>query len=83
MSETPASPAPAPAAPAAPAAKPAQMAPEGYLCAHCGAPMKVYAQWAGTVEYVCPTLKDDPPILADKYAEWRDLYLKSRVSVAR
>ena len=95
MSETPA-PTPTPAAPkpaaaagaapavaaAAPAAppKPVELAPEGMNCPHCGERMRVWARYAKTIEYACPTLKDEAPVLADKYAEWRDLLLKSRVS---
>jgi len=75
MSETPV---PAPAA--APAAKPVELAPEGVDCPHCGARMRVYARYAQSVEYVCPALKEDPPVLADKYVEWRNLYLKTRLN---
>ena len=84
MSEAPvpaAAPAAAPA-PAAPAAKPVELAPEGTNCPHCGARMRLYARYAKSVEYVCPTLREDPPVLADKYVEWRNLYLKSRVTLA-
>jgi hypothetical protein len=81
MSETPVPAAAAPA-PVIPAAKPVELAPEGTHCPHCGARMKLYARYAKSVEFVCPTLKDDPPVLADKYVEWRNLYLKSRVSQA-
>jgi hypothetical protein len=63
-------------------AKPVELAPEGVLCPHCGARMRVYARYAKSVEYVCPSLKEDPPVLADKYVEWRNLYLKSRVNQA-
>lgn len=82
-----ATPNPAPAAaPAAAAAavapKPVELAPEGTNCPHCGERMRVYGKYAKTIEYCCPTLKDEPPVLADKYAEWRDLLLKSRVSKA-
>ena len=94
MSETPAptpaaAPAPAsaaaatPAAPAAPAAapaKPIELAPEGINCPHCGERARVWARYAHSIEYACPTLKEDSPVLADKYAEWRDLLLKSRQS---
>jgi hypothetical protein len=84
MSETPtpAAPAAAPAAaaPAAPAAKPVELAPEGIVCPHCGERARVWARYAQTIEYACPTLKDDAPVLADKYVEWRDLLLKSRIS---
>jgi len=76
---------PAPAAPAAAAvapAKPVELAPEGTNCPHCGERMRVYGKYAKSIEYCCPTLKDEPPVLADKYAEWRDLLLKSRVSKA-
>jgi hypothetical protein len=79
-------PAPAPAAPAAAAtvapAKPVELAPEGVNCPHCGERMRVYGKYAKSIEYCCPTLKDEPPVLADKYAEWRDLLLQSRVSKA-
>lgn len=71
--------APRPAAAAAPA-KPMELAPEGTDCPHCGQRMRVYARYAKSVEYCCPTLKEDPPVLADKYADWRDLLLKSRVT---
>jgi len=74
-----AAPAAAPA-PAAPPAKPIDLAPEGNNCPHCNERMQVWAKYSKTVEYACPTLKADPPVLADKYAEWRDLLLKSRVS---
>ena len=87
MSETPtpaapasAPAAPAAAAPAAPAAKPIELAPEGINCPHCGERARVWARYAQTIEYACPTLKDDAPVLADKYVEWRDLLLKSRIS---
>lgn len=76
-------PAPAtPAAPAAVAAKPVDLAPEGTNCPHCGERMRVYGKYATTVDYCCPSLKEDPPVLADKYAEWRDLLLKSKVTKA-
>jgi hypothetical protein len=76
-------PAAAPAAAAAVApAKPVELAPEGTNCPHCGERMRVYGKYAKSIEYCCPTLKDEPPVLADKYAEWRDLLLKSRVSKA-
>jgi hypothetical protein len=70
----------APAAPAAAPAKPVELAPEGTNCPHCGERMRVYARYAKTIDYCCPTLKEDPPVLADKYAEWRDLLLKSKVT---
>ena len=89
MSETPTpAPAVAPAAPAAPAAapaapaKPVELAPEGVNCPHCGERARVWARYGKTIEYACPTLKEDAPILADKYVEWRDLLLKSRISKA-
>lgn len=72
--------APAAPKPAAPPAKPVELAPEGEDCPHCGKRMRLYARYAKSVEYCCPDLKEDPPVLADKYAEWRDLLLKSRVS---
>lgn len=75
--------APAPAAAAAPApapAKPLDLAPEGTNCPHCGERMRVYGRYAKSVDYCCPSLKEDPPVLADKYAEWRDLLLKSKVT---
>jgi hypothetical protein len=78
MSETPAA---APAAPAAATApKPVELAPEGLNCPHCGARLKLWARYEHSVEYACPSLKEEPPVLADKYADWRDLLLKSRVS---
>ncbi len=82
-SPAPAPAAPAAAAPAAPAAapaKPVELAPEGVNCPHCNERMRVYARYAKTIDYCCPTLKEDPPVLADKYNEWRDLLLKSKVS---
>jgi len=42
--------------------------------------MRVFAHYSRSVEYCCPSLKEESPVLADKYAEWRDLYLKSRVT---
>lgn len=82
----PAAPAAAPVAPApkpaAPPAKPVELAPEGMDCVHCGQRLRLYAKYAHSVEYCCPSLKEDSPVLADKYAEWRDLYLKSRVTKA-
>jgi len=78
--------APAPAAapaspkPAAPPVKPVELAPEGLDCPHCGQRLRVYARYASSIEYCCASLKEDPPVLADKYAEWRDLFLKSRMS---
>ncbi len=68
--------------PAAPPAKPVELAPEGLDCPHCGQRLRVYARYAKNIEYCCPSLKEDPPVLADKYADWRDLLLKSRVSKA-
>jgi hypothetical protein len=87
MSETPVPSAPAavPAAAAAPAVapvKPVELAPEGVNCPHCGERARVWARYAHSVEYACPTLKEDAPVLADKYVEWRDLLLKSRISKA-
>ena len=76
-------PAPKPAAVAAPTAaptKPIELAPEGNNCAHCGERMRVYAKFTRSIEYCCPSLKEDPPVLADKYAEWRDLLLQTKVS---
>ena len=66
--------------PAAPPAKPVELAPEGTDCPHCGQRMRVFAHYSRSVEYCCPSLKEESPVLADKYAEWRDLYLKSRVT---
>lgn len=74
---------PAPAAAARPAAvppKPVELAPEGMDCPHCGQRLRLYARHARSVEYCCPGLKEEPPVLADKYAEWRDLLLRTRVS---
>ena len=79
MPETPA----AAAVPTATAPKPVELAPEGLDCPHCGARLKLWARYERSVEYACPNLKDEPPVLADKYNEWRDLYLKSRASVAQ
>lgn len=75
-----AAPAAAPAVATAAPAKPVELAPEGTNCPHCGERMRVYARYQKTIDYCCPTLKEDPPVLADKYAEWRDLLLKSKVS---
>jgi hypothetical protein len=83
---TPAPAAAAPATAAAPAAapavpaKPVELAPEGINCPHCGERARVWARYAKSIEYACPTLKEDAPVLADKYVEWRDLLLKSRIS---
>lgn len=60
--------------------KPMELAPEGMDCPHCGQRMRVFAKYPRSVEYCCPGLKEESPVLADKYAEWRDLLLKSRVS---
>jgi len=81
-SPTPASPAVLAAAPvkAAQPVKPLDLAPEGTDCPHCGQRMRVFARYTNSIEYCCPTLKEDAPVLADKYVEWRDLYLKSRVT---
>lgn len=68
--------------PAIAPAKPVELAPEGTDCPHCGQRMRVFAKYARSVEYCCPALKEESPVLADKYAEWRDLYLKSRVTRA-
>jgi hypothetical protein len=65
---------------AAPPPKPLDLAPEGTDCPHCGQRMRVFARYTHSTEYCCPTLKEEAPVLADKYAEWRDLYLKSRVT---
>ena len=67
-------------APAAAPPKPVDLAPEGVNCPHCGERMRVYGKYAKSIEYCCPSLKEDPPVLADKYAEWRDLLLKTLVS---
>lgn len=88
MSEAPVPASPAPVAPAAapaaavaaPPAKPVELAPEGVNCPHCGERARVWARYAKSIEYACPTLKEDAPVLADKYVEWRDLLLKSRQS---
>ncbi len=81
--ETPASPTPAPAAapaappaPAVPAFKPA---PDGMTCKVCNAALKYGIEGKSTQEFVCSTLKDEGPILADKYEEWRDHWVGSRV----
>ncbi len=83
MSETPAaSPAPAPVAPAAPAKAPEppiELAPEGMLCAVCNERLRVGTRYSTVIEYVCSKLKDEGPILADKYADWRDHWVASRV----
>lgn len=73
-------PAAAPVAPAAPAAPVFKPAPDGMTCKICGAPLK-YAPASGSSsqEFVCSTLKDDSPILADKYEEWRNHWVGSRV----
>lgn len=68
------------AAPVTAPAKPVELAPEGVNCPHCGERARVWARYAKSIEYACPTLKEDAPILADKYAEWRDLVVKSRIS---
>jgi len=66
----------APAAPAAPAFKPA---PDGMTCKVCNAPLRYGVEGKVTQEFVCSTLKDDAPILADKYDEWRNHWVASRV----
>lgn len=70
------------AAPVAAPAKPVELAPEGMNCPHCHERMRVYARYAKSIDYCCPSLKEDPPVLADKYNEWRDLLLKSKVTQA-
>ena len=83
-SPTPAAPSPAPAAaaPAAAAAAPAPVfkpAPDGMTCKICNAPLRYGQEGQSTQEFVCSTLKDDSPILADKYEEWRNHWVGSRV----
>jgi hypothetical protein len=68
---------PAPASVQEPAV---ELAPEGFDCPHCGQRLRLYARYARTVEYCCPSLKTDPPVMADKYAQWRDLLLQTRRS---
>jgi hypothetical protein len=82
MAAAPVAPRPAAAATAVAPAKPVELAPEGMDCPHCGQRLRVYARYAHSVEYCCASLKEDPPVLADKYADWRDLYLKTRVTKA-
>lgn len=72
-----AAPAVAPAAPAAPTFKPA---PDGLTCKICNAPLRYGIEGKTTQEFVCSTLKDEGPILADKYEEWRDHWVGSRVT---
>jgi hypothetical protein len=74
-----ATPAPAPAAPAAPAVPAFKPAPDGLTCAICQAPLKYGIEGKTTQEFVCSTLKDEGPILADKYEEWRNHWVGSRV----
>jgi hypothetical protein len=64
------------AAPAVPAFKPA---PGGLTCKVCNAPLKYGPEGKTSQEFVCSTLKDDSPILADKYEEWRNHWVASRV----
>jgi hypothetical protein len=79
-----ASPNPVPAAaavaavPAAPAAPPFKPAPDGMTCKICNAPLRYGAEGKITQEFVCSTLKDDSPILSDKYEEWRNHWIGSR-----
>jgi len=76
-----ATPNPSPAAaPAAPAFKPA---PDGMTCKVCNAPLKYGPEGKSSQEFVCSTLKDDAPILADKYEEWRNHWVGSRVVKAK
>ena len=84
--DTPANPAPAApaaapvaAAPVAPAAPTFKPAPDGMTCKVCNAPLKYGPEGKTSQEFVCSTLKDDAPILADKYEEWRNHWVASRV----
>jgi hypothetical protein len=71
--------APAAAAPVAPAAPTFKPAPDGMTCKVCNAPLKYGPEGKTSQEFVCSTLKDDAPILADKYEEWRNHWVASRV----
>jgi len=79
----PAAPAAAPAAPVAPAAPAFKPAPDGMTCKVCNAPLKYGPEGKSSQEFVCSTLKDDAPILADKYEEWRNHWVGSRVVKAK
>jgi hypothetical protein len=48
-------------------------------CKVCNAPLRYGTEGQSTQEFVCSTLKDDSPILADKYEEWRNHWVGSRV----
>ncbi|MES2201060.1 MAG: hypothetical protein V4498_02290 [candidate division FCPU426 bacterium] len=72
----PAAPAAAPVAPPAPTFKPA---PDNLTCKVCNAPLRYGQEGKTSQEFVCSTLKDDSPILTDKYEEWRNHWVASRV----
>ena len=69
----------APAAPVKAPEPPVELAPEGMLCKVCGERLKVTARRGPLTEYTCSKMKDDSPILEDKYLEWRDHWLGSRI----
>jgi hypothetical protein len=48
-------------------------------CKVCNAPLRYGPEGKTSQEFVCSTLKDDSPILADKYEEWRNHWVGSRV----
>jgi hypothetical protein len=54
-------------------------APDGMTCKVCNAPLRYGTEGKSSQEFVCSTLKDDAPILADKYEEWRNHFIGSRV----
>jgi hypothetical protein len=47
-------------------------------CKVCNAPLRYGQEGKNSQEFVCSTLKDDSPILADKYEEWRNHWVGSR-----
>ena len=78
-SPTPVSPAAAPVAPAAPPALVFTPAPDGLTCKICNAPLRYSTESAQSQEFVCSTLKNEAPILEDKYQDWRNHFIGSRV----
>ncbi len=72
-----------PAAPVAPPVPTFKPAPNGMACKVCNAPLKYGVEGKTSQEFVCSTLKDESPILADKYEEWRNHWIGSRVVQAK
>ena len=52
-------------------------------CKICNAPLRYSTESPNSQEYVCSTLKAEAPILADKYEDWRNHFVGSRVTKAK